>query len=87
MTGRQKTDVTEIRKRLVTEFDNVAQRLDTLKKSVDHTYAPAFDEYKRLAAQRLELALACSFSFWTTIGLLICWSEFLRAGASHTARN
>lgn len=46
-------------------------RARTRRASVDREYARAFDEYKTFAAQRLELALACSFGFWTTVGLLI----------------
>jgi hypothetical protein len=52
--------------------------IDELSAKVAGRYWSVFEEYSRLAAQRLELSLAASFGFWATIGLLICWSEYER---------
>jgi hypothetical protein len=67
-------------------FTDAENKLAALTAAIDARHPQVAQEYAVLAAQRLELALACSFGFWATIGLLIGWSHFQQSQTvdSHT---
>lgn len=59
-------------------LNSVRNELNALVETVSVEADLAANNYRNIAASRLELALSACFGFWATTGLLIAWSD-LRA--------
>jgi hypothetical protein len=79
--AEQQARAAAVRDAALAPFTEAETKLTALTAAIDARHPQVAQEYSVLAAQRLELALACSFGFWATIGLLIGWSHFQQSQA------
>ncbi len=56
-------------------LDSIRNELSALIETVSVEADLAANNYRNIAASRLELALSACFGFWATTGLLIAWSD------------